>query len=120
MTPVPAMALEKEGKLRMVATLLSKRSGLAPDVPTMAEAGMQGVSVAPWLGLFAPAKLPQQLPSGLSREFNAALRRSEIQDMLARQGFEAQGSTPAELATHVKDQIDAWARVVRDAKIPME
>jgi len=89
-------------------------------VPTMAEAGMPGVSVAPWLGLFAPAKLPKDITTRLSREFNAALRRPEVLEQLARQGFEAQGSTPEELATHVKEQIDAWARVVRDAKIPVE
>jgi len=120
MTPVPAFALAKEGKLRILATLLTKRSALAPDVPTMAEAGMPGVSVAPWLGLFAPAKLPKDITTRLSREFNAALRRPEVLEQLARQGFEAQGSTPEELATHVKEQIDAWARVVRDAKIPVE
>ena len=120
MTPVPAFALAKEGKLRILATLLTKRSALAPDVPTMAEAGMPGVSVAPWLGLFAPAKLPKDITTRLSREFNAALRRPEVMEQLARQGFEAQGSTPEELAAHVRDQIDAWARVVRDAKIPVE
>ena len=120
MTPVPAFALAKEGKLRILATLLTKRSALAPDVPTMAEAGMPGVSVAPWLGLFAPAKLPKDITARLAREFNAALRRPEVMEQLARQGFEAQGSTPEELATHVKEQIDAWARVVRDAKIPVE
>jgi tripartite-type tricarboxylate transporter receptor subunit TctC len=120
MTPVPAFALAKEGKLRILATLLTKRSALAPDVPTMAEAGMPGVSVAPWLGLFAPAKLPKDITTRLSREFNAALRRPEVIEQLARQGFEAQGSTPEELAAHVRDQIDAWARVVRDAKIPVE
>jgi len=120
MTPVPAFALAKEGKLRILATLLTKRSALAPDVPTMAEAGMPDVSVAPWLGLFAPAKLPKDITTRLSREFNAALRRPEVMEQLARQGFEAQGSTPEELTTHVKEQIDAWARVVRDAKIPVE
>ena len=120
MALVPAFALAKEGKLRILATLLTTRSALAPEVPTMAEAGMPGVSVAPWLGLFAPAKLPEEITARLAREFNAALRRPEIQELLARQGFEAQGSTPAELAAHVKEQIDVWARVIRDAKIPLE
>jgi tripartite-type tricarboxylate transporter receptor subunit TctC len=86
----------------------------------MAEAGMPGVSVASWLGLFAPAKLPDEITARLAREFNAALRRPEIIELLAKQGFEAQGSTPAELAAHVTEQIDVWTRVVRDAKIPME
>src|SRR5258706_1217246 len=120
MTPVPAFTLAKEGKLRILATLLTKRSALAPEVPTMAEAGMPGVSVAPWLGLFAPAELPTEITARLAREVHTALRRPEIQEMLARQGFEAQGSTPEELAAHVREQIEVWARVIRDAKIPRE
>jgi tripartite-type tricarboxylate transporter receptor subunit TctC len=120
MTPVPAFALAKDGKLRVLATLLTNRSVLAPDVPTFAQAGMPGVSLSSWLGLFGPAKMPTEITARISREINAALRRPEIQDLLARQGFEAQGSTPAELATHVKEQIDVWAKVVREAKIPLE
>jgi tripartite-type tricarboxylate transporter receptor subunit TctC len=94
MTPVPAFALAKEGKLRILATLLTKRSALAPDVPTMAEAGMPGVSVAPWLGLFAPAKLPKDITTRLSREFNAALRRPEVMEQLARPGIRSAGLDP--------------------------
>jgi len=120
MTIAPAFALAKEGKLRILATLLTKRSALAPDVPTMAEAGMPGVSVAPWAGMFAPAKLPKNITARLSREFNEILRRPEILDQLARQGFEGQGSTPEELAAHVKEQVETWAHVVREAKIPVE
>jgi tripartite-type tricarboxylate transporter receptor subunit TctC len=120
MTPVPAFALAKDGKLRVLATLLTNRSVLAPDVPTFAQAGMPGVSLSSWLGLFGPAKMPTEITARISREINAALRRPEIQDLLSRQGFEAQGSTPAELATHVKEQIDVWARVIREAKIPLE
>ena len=120
MTLVPAFALAKEGKLRMLATLLSKRSPLAPEVPTMAEAGMPEVSVSPWLALFAPAGLPRDVTARLAREFNAVLRRPEVLDQLARQGFEGRGSTPEELAVHVREQIEAWARVIRDAKIPLE
>lgn len=120
MATSPGFALAKEGKLRILATLLPTRSAMAPDVPTMGEAGMPGVSVQPWLGLFAPARLPPEITARVSREFNAALRRPEVVDALARQGFEAQGSTPAELATHVREQIDAWAKVIREAKIPVE
>ena len=86
MTPVPAFALAKDGKLRILATLLTTRSALAPDVPTMAEAGMPGVSVAPWQGLFAPAKLPKDITARLAREFNAALRRSRARSFIRGAG----------------------------------
>ena len=120
MAPVPGLAQAKEGRLRILATLLTNRSALAPEVPTMAEAGMPGVSVAPWAGLFAPVKLPRDIVDRVSREFNTVLKRPDLLDQLARQGFEAQGSTPEELAAHVKTQLDAWSRIVREAGIPIE
>ena len=120
MAPVPGLAQAKEGRLRILATLLTNRSALAPEVPTMAEAGMSGVSVAPWAGLFAPVKLPRDIVDRVSREFNTVLKRPDLLDQLARQGFEAQGSTPEELAAHVKTQLDAWSRIVREAGIPVE
>jgi len=70
--------------------------------------------------MFAPAKLPKDITARLSRDFNAALKRPEVLEQLARQGFEGQGSTPEELAQHVRDQMDVWARVIREAKIPVE
>jgi tripartite-type tricarboxylate transporter receptor subunit TctC len=120
MTPVPALAQAKEGRLRMLAALLSKRSALAPDVPTMAEAGMPGISVTPWGGLFGPANMPKAIVERLSQAFNAALERPEVVEQLARQGFEGQGSTPEQLASHVREQLVLWARVIREARIPTE
>ena len=120
MAPIPGLAQAKEGRLRILATLLTTRSTLAPEVPTMGEAGMPGVSVAAWAGLFAPAKLPRPIVDRLSREFNAALKRPDMLDQLGRQGFEAQGSTPEDLAAHVRTQIETWSRIVREAGIPVE
>jgi tripartite-type tricarboxylate transporter receptor subunit TctC len=120
MTPVPALALVKEGRLRLLATLLPQRSSLAPEVPTIAEAGMPGVSIMPWLGVLGPAKLPPDIVARLSRELNPILARADIRESLARQGFEVQASTPAELGATVKDQLQLWKRVVREAQIPIE
>lgn len=120
MTPIPALALVKEGRLRLLATLLPQRSSLAPEVPTIAEAGMPGVSIMPWLGTLGPAKLPPDIVARISRELNPILARVEIREALARQGFEVQASTPAELGAYVKDQLQMWKRVVREAQIPIE
>jgi tripartite-type tricarboxylate transporter receptor subunit TctC len=120
MTPVPALAMVKEGRLRLLATLLPQRSSLAPEVPTIAEAGMPGVSIMPWLGTLGPAKLPAEIVTRLSRELNTVLARTDVREPLARQGFEVQPSTPAELAATVKDQLQLWKRVVREAQIPVE
>jgi tripartite-type tricarboxylate transporter receptor subunit TctC len=120
MTPIPALAMVKEGKLRLLATLLPQRSSLAPDVPTIAEAGMPGVSIMPWLGMLGPAKLPPDIVARLARELNTVLARADIRELLARQGFEVQPSTPAELGALVKDQLQLWKRVIREAQIPTD
>jgi tripartite-type tricarboxylate transporter receptor subunit TctC len=120
MAPIPALGQAREGKLRMLATLLPTRSPLAPDVPTLAEAGVPGISVGPWAGLFGPARLPKEVVDRLARDFGTVLNRPDVRDQLGRQGFEARSSTPAELATHVREQIDVWARVIREAGIPIE
>jgi tripartite-type tricarboxylate transporter receptor subunit TctC len=120
MAPIPGLAQAKDGRLRLLAVLLPQRSALAPEVPTIAEAGMPGISITPWGGAFGPAKLPGAIVERLSREFNAVLSRPEIRDQLSRQGFEAQGSTAAELAAYNKEQLQTWRRVIREAKIAVE
>jgi tripartite-type tricarboxylate transporter receptor subunit TctC len=120
MTPVPGLSHVKEGRLRLLTVLLPQRSALAPDVPTIAEAGMPGVSITPWAGLFGPARLPATVVERISREMRTILTRADIRDQLARQGFETQVSTPAELDAHNRAQLQAWNRVVREAKIPID
>ena len=116
----PGFAQAKEGKLRMLAVLLEKRTPLAPDVPTLTEAGLPGITIAPWAGLFGPAKLPKPIVDQLSREFGAALNRPEVRQQLSTQGFEAEGSTPQKLADFTYAQLGLWTKIIREANIPME
>ncbi|HEX2828832.1 MAG TPA: tripartite tricarboxylate transporter substrate binding protein [Burkholderiales bacterium] len=120
MTLVPGFAQVKEGRLRVLAVLLPKRSAVAPDVPTIAEAGMPGVSLTPWAGLFGPAKLPPRIVERLSHDLSAVLSRADIREQLGRQGFEVQSSTAAEMDRYNREQLAAWKRVILEAKIPME
>jgi tripartite-type tricarboxylate transporter receptor subunit TctC len=119
-TTASAMSLAKEGRLRMLATLLPKRSSLAPDVPTLAEAGLGGVSISPWASLLGPAKMPREVVDRLSRELNAVLRRPELREQLSRQAFEAEGSSPEAMTAFLAEQIDSWGRAVKDAGIQPE
>ena len=117
---VPGLALAKEGKIRALATLLTRRSSHLPDVPTMAEAGFPKYSVSSWAGIFGPAKLPRPIVERLTREINAILQRPEIKEQLDRQAFEGEASTPEELGAFVKEQLEVWRRAVREAGIPQE
>jgi tripartite-type tricarboxylate transporter receptor subunit TctC len=113
-------AQAREGKLRVLATLMPKRSVLAPDIPTLEEAGVKGVSSTSWTGLFGPANMPAPIVDRLSREFRSVLSRPDIVESLGRHGVLAHGSTPAELSAYVKEQLATWSRVVREAGIPVE
>ena len=118
MATVPGYGQARDGKLRILATLLPQRSPMAPDAPTMAEVGYPGVSIYPWIALFGPAHLPHDIVQRLAREFNAILSRPDFSDNLNKQGFVPVGSTPAELGDLVKTQLEAWRKAVREANIP--
>jgi len=105
----------KAGRLRAIATLGANRARLAPDVPTMAEAGVPGFAILPWVAMFAPGKTPPEIVERLGREVNAAMKRPDVREGLRRAAFESQSSTPQELGAFLKDQLDVWGAVAREA-----
>jgi tripartite-type tricarboxylate transporter receptor subunit TctC len=105
----------KAGELVALAMAQSKRSAIAPDVPSMAEAGLPGFDTAVWFGLLAPAGTPPEIISVLSREVNAALKAEEVIAPLRAQGMEPIGGSPAEFATHIGNEIAKWTPVVEAA-----
>ncbi len=119
-TPGSAAPQVREGRLRALATLLPSRSPLLPDAPTMAEAGVQGLSIVPWGGLFGPAKMPREIVDRLSREMVVLLAKPEVKEAFGKLAFEPQGSTPEALAAHLKSQIEVWKRTVQQVGIKPE
>jgi tripartite-type tricarboxylate transporter receptor subunit TctC len=103
----------KAGKLRALAVTSAKRSGAAPELPTIAESGYPGFSADAWSGLFAPKGTPKPIVDKLAAETQRILKLPEVQKRLADLGAEPVGSTPAEFSEHVKREIDKWARVVK-------
>jgi tripartite-type tricarboxylate transporter receptor subunit TctC len=114
-TPTSTLSHIKEGKLRALATLLSSRFSLLPEVPTAAEAGLPPLTAGTWAALFGPAKLPPEIVARMNRELNAAIRRPDVREKIDRQGFELAGSTPEEMAAFLQEQLGAWSRAFRDA-----
>jgi tripartite-type tricarboxylate transporter receptor subunit TctC len=119
-TPGAAAPQVREGKLRALATLLPSRSPLLPEVPTMAEAGMQGLTITPWGGVFGPKGMPRDITDRLSRELIALLGRAEVREAFGKLAFEPRGSTPEELAAFTKQQLEIWRRVVAEVGIQPE
>jgi tripartite-type tricarboxylate transporter receptor subunit TctC len=105
----------KEGRLRAIATLGASRARLAPDVPTMAEAGVPGFAILPWVAMFAPAGTPPAVVERLSLEVAAAMKRPDVREGLDRAGFDYESSTPQELGAFLEEQLKVWGTVAREA-----
>ena len=119
-TPGAAAPQVREGKLKVLATLLPSRSPLLPQAPTMAESGMKGMSITPWGGVFGPKGMPREIADRLSRELIVLLRRPEVVEAFGKLAFEPRGSTPEELAAFTKEQLQVWRRVVGEVGIKPE
>lgn len=102
----------KAGKLRPLAVMSNKRSPLAPDVPTTAEQGVQGVESTAWIGLLAPKGTPPAVVEKLSQAVGEALKDENIQAQLRQRGFDVEEGTPAEFARFLSDETAKWKEVV--------
>jgi tripartite-type tricarboxylate transporter receptor subunit TctC len=116
-TSVPQI---RDGKLRALATTLSRRSNLLPDVPTIAEAGMPQFQLTSWAGLFGPAKMPREVVERLNKEFHAAMQRPDVVANMDKQAFILLPSTPERLGEFVKEQLDSYRNVLRAAGVQPE
>ncbi len=101
------------GKLKALAVTSSARSPALPGVPTIAEAGLSGYEASSWFGVLAPAGTPKEIIDKLSQTIAKALQTPEMKERLSAQGAEAIGSTPEQFATHIKNEIDKWSKVVK-------
>lgn len=113
-----ALPLVESGKLVMLAAGGAQRAAATPGVPSLAEAaGVTVVDTDIWYGVYAPARTPADVVDRLNAAMNRLLRRPDIVDSLARQGLQATGGTPEDLATLTRTDLERWAKVVREARI---
>lgn len=110
----------KTGKATGLAVSTAKRSTLAPDLPTMAEAGVKGYDLAAWFAAFVPAKTPQPVVDKLREALVAAMGDKATQDKLLASGIEPEASTSEELRVFVGAEIKKWADIVKAAGIQPE
>jgi len=112
---VTSLPAARQGKLRALGVTTAKRSPAAPDIPTIAEAGVPGYDCDTWHGLFAPAATPKDIVNLLSRETAMALQSKEVSEKFSAQGAAAVPSTPEQFREFLKAELEKWARVVKES-----
>jgi tripartite-type tricarboxylate transporter receptor subunit TctC len=100
------------GKLKAFAVAQSKRASIMPDVPTLAEAGMEGFDAGIWIGLLAPAGTPPAIIEKLSAAANDALNNEAVRTALKRQGTDPLGGTSNEFADFIRADIAKWGAIL--------
>jgi tripartite-type tricarboxylate transporter receptor subunit TctC len=108
----------QSGQARGIAVLSSKRSPLAPEVPTMAEAGVPGLDVDSWLGIFAPAKTPPEVIARLRREIRASL--PDLKERFEKSGGEVWDLPDDKLDGFVNSEYETWTKLICDAGIKLD
>lgn len=114
----PALAAVKDGKLRALAITSDKRNPSLPDVPTMAESGIEGQEAETLTGILVPAGTPKSVIDKLHQEIAAIIALPEVKERLLALGFVPIGNTPDEFAKRIDSELKKWAKVIQDAKIP--
>jgi tripartite-type tricarboxylate transporter receptor subunit TctC len=113
----PAMSNIKEGKLRGLAVLASKRSPALPDVPTNGEAGVADLESDTLTGIVAPAGTPKEVIERWRGDIVKMVATPEVKQRLEALGFAPVANTPDEFGARIKSEIAKWGKVVRDANI---
>ena len=112
-----ALPFVKSGKFKALAVAGPKRSALLPDVPTLKEAGVDGVDVQQWYGFFAPAKTPKPIIEKLNKALNQVLSDKDTIKRIEDHGADVETSTPEQFGAMVKTELVRWKGVVQRAKL---
>jgi len=103
----------KAGKLKALAVTTAERSKLAPELPTMAEAGLTGFDISTWFGLLAPAGTPKDVIARWNAEVTKILNSPEMRERLTAQGAEPAPTTPEQFAAFIQSELPKYARIVK-------
>lgn len=117
---ITTLPLVKAGKLRALAVSSAQRSKVAPNIPTMQEAGVSGYDATSWFGLFVPKGTPPDIVAELSNAAAHAVNTEQVSKILMHVGAEPVGSSPTAFDTFFKSEVKKWAEVVHHAKVQIE
>ena len=117
----PALQQIREGKVRVLGVTTPKRVAAAPDIPTLAEAGLPGFELVAWQGVVAPAGTPREIVDQLAAELRKLLADPATRDRLTAISLEPlPPSTPDSFAAYIKAEVDRWAVIVRNSGAEIE
>jgi len=114
------LSYARSGQVRVLASSGATRDAAAPDVPTIAEAGVPGYDVTAWQALFLPGRAPPGIVRKISADTNTALADPALSEKLTSTGYVAGGSSPQQLAEMLKSEIAKWAAVIKSTGIRIE
>jgi len=117
---VAGIAQVRAGKLKALAVAAPRRSAVAPDVPTMAEAGFPGLDSTLWIAIFAAAGTPAEVLARLNGEINAGIQAPEVREKFAAQGALTVGTSSAEATARFRTDTVRWAKVIKDAGVKID
>ena len=110
----------RTGKLHALAVTSAKRSSVAPELPTVSEAGVTGYEHSSWVGILAPAKTPRHVIEKLNTEIVKIVNAPDVKAVFLRDGLESVGNSPREFETIIKAEVAKWQTLVKAAGIPVE
>jgi tripartite-type tricarboxylate transporter receptor subunit TctC len=119
-TVLTGMPHIRSGRLRPLGITSTARSSVAPEIPTVAEAGLPGYESVQWYGMLAPARTPRDIVNRLYTEASGVLKQPEIKARLASDGADTVGSSPDEFTRYIQSELVKWAKVAREAGIQPE
>jgi tripartite-type tricarboxylate transporter receptor subunit TctC len=114
------LGLMKEGRLRGLAVILPTRNPAAPDIPTIAEAGLPAVNVTTWAAIFGPRGMSREIAARLSKEVGEVVQRPDARAAFDKAGFRPEATSPEGLAALVKNEFAVWAKIIKDNNITQE
>jgi tripartite-type tricarboxylate transporter receptor subunit TctC len=115
-----ALPFIKAGKINALAVSGAARSAALPDVPTVAESGIRDFEATTWYPVLAPAATPAEIVTRINRQLVAIVKTPQMHDQLTHAGVEPTGSTPSELAAHIRSELPKWAKVVKTAGVRLD
>ncbi|HEX3171286.1 MAG TPA: tripartite tricarboxylate transporter substrate-binding protein, partial [Burkholderiales bacterium] len=110
----------QNGKLRALGVTTAKRSVAAPELPTIAEAGLPGYEQSAWHGLLAPTGTPEPVIFRLNAEVNKFLRSADVTERFKVQGIDVLGGSPADFAAFIRQDVTKYAKLVKTAGIKID